>query len=539
MKIVALGNKLDPFLRSLGVEAYFANERDIKTIMEEGDVGLIIVDELSCGVDVIEKIRAFDKSIKVLLLSKEHRLDTALKAMRYGVTDYLTYDNKDEIKRYLEEITPIEQKEFPGLGELIGASQIMRELFKKILECAETDSTVFIQGESGTGKELVARTIHKYSKRNTHQFVAINCSAIPQTLLESELFGYVKGAFSGALKDKEGLFRTAHGGTILLDEVLDMPTELQVKLLRALQEKEIRPVGSTKTYKIDVRVMAATNRNLERALLTGKLREDFFYRLYVIPITVPPLRERKEDIPLLAEYFIHQLNQRKYDRKKIGIKDEAMEILMRYNYPGNVRELQNIIERAFALGKGDYIEVNDLPKEIIEKAGYTPMPKEREKFVFEKKAPLKEKEEIPLTPREEKILKAAQKLKKFQLHHIKELLPDISEKTIRNTLRSLTQKSILQHTGSTKNSTYILIYPKYMPKISESIPENLNYRQRKMVVFLRENRVGKMEDFRKLFPDTTPRTLLNDLIKLCEMGFLERHGEKKGTYYILKRELPE
>lgn len=292
-----------------------------------------------------------------------------LRGNRYGVgVKFLSLDeeSQDALVRSLYEIDQIQRGMHPDA--LIGESPKMRELYELINNAAKSESTVMIQGESGTGKELVARAIHYSSPRSGYPFIPVNCGSIVETLLESELFGHKKGSFTGAVADHRGIFKSAEGGTVFLDEVVEIKPALQVKLLRSLQEREIRPVGSSKKEKIDVRIVAATNRNIERAVLDGTLREDFFYRLYVIPITVPPLRERKEDIPLLVDHFIRILSHRA-KRQVAGITPQALELFLAYNWPGNVRELENTIERVIALGKGELIGVEDIPRQITKAKG--------------------------------------------------------------------------------------------------------------------------------------------------------------------------
>jgi len=250
------------------------------------------------------------------------------------------------------------------LGDIISKNHIIRDIFNILPNIAESDSTVLIQGASGTGKELFAKAIHNMSRRSSRPFVKVNCGALPDTLLESELFGYVKGAFTDAKRDKPGRFAVANGGTIFLDEVGDMSPALQVKLLRVLQEKEYEPLGSTTPRKTDVRIIAATNKDLSRLVNEGKFREDLFYRLNVVKIELPPLKERREDIPLLIDAFIQKFNA-KMGRQIAGLTEEALRLLMRYDYPGNVRELENIIEHAFVLCRGSRIDLDCLPKELV------------------------------------------------------------------------------------------------------------------------------------------------------------------------------
>jgi len=245
-------------------------------------------------------------------------------------------------------------------SQIIGQSQQMQDVFTLVEKVADSDSTILITGESGTGKELIAKAIHSLSSRKHESFIAINCGAIPSELLESELFGHVRGAFTGAISTRAGRFELADGGTIFLDEIGDLAPQLQVKLLRVLQERSFEPVGSTKSIHVDVRVIAATNKNLEELARSGQFREDLFYRLNVIPISVPPLRDRKQDIPHLLTHFIEQMNIRK-KRHITGISPHALNHLIHYPWPGNIRELENLVERLIILKGSGTIEVEDLP----------------------------------------------------------------------------------------------------------------------------------------------------------------------------------
>ncbi|MCX5801767.1 MAG: sigma 54-interacting transcriptional regulator [Candidatus Eisenbacteria bacterium] len=252
------------------------------------------------------------------------------------------------------------------LQGILGRSSKMRRLLKLITKIASTDSSVLIAGESGTGKELVARAIHYESARASLPFLPVNCAAIPETLFESELFGYVRGAFTGATGTKKGLFEQADGGTLFLDEIAEMPPGIQVKLLRALQEKEVRRIGDTAALRIDVRLIAATNRDVRKALQAGQLREDLYYRLNVFQIELPPLRERRDDVPLLARYFLERYSRR-LGKKITGFSREAQLFLLRHDYPGNVRELENAVERAVALAEGDLVTEKELPSEMTQR----------------------------------------------------------------------------------------------------------------------------------------------------------------------------
>lgn len=318
------------------------------------------------GIGLLTGIRKADPHLPVIMVTAYASMDSTIQAMRLGADDYITKPFRiDEIRLVVEKALakarrPTDQTSRSAAMEeaqpagLIGRSPKMVELYKLITRIVELDSTVLITGESGTGKELVARTIHCASPRADRLFLAINCGAIPEQLLESELFGHVKGSFTGAVSHKAGLFEVANRGTVLLDEIGEMSPALQVKLLRFLQGRTFRRVGGTEDLEVDVRLIAATNKDLVKAMAGGAFREDLFYRLNVIPIHLPPLRERTEDIPLLANRLLAQcvLRQR---RGPASISPEAMEILVRYRWPGNVRELENVIERAVALETTDQL----------------------------------------------------------------------------------------------------------------------------------------------------------------------------------------
>lgn len=265
-------------------------------------------------------------------------------------------------------------REQHGIEDIIGQSERMLEVFELIEKVADSDSTILVNGETGTGKGLVARAIHQSSYRKNKPFVSINCGAIPENLLESELFGHVRGAFTGAISSKPGKFELANGGTVFLDEIGDMSPELQVKVLRVLEEKEFDRIGGSKTIKVDVRIITATHRDLETEVEKGSFREDLFYRLNVIPITIPALREREPDIPILISCFLEQFNQEK--KKQVeGISDDALESMLKYPWPGNVRELKNMMERLVVLkGEGEIL-VRDLPEKLRKTNGQESMPK--------------------------------------------------------------------------------------------------------------------------------------------------------------------
>ena len=330
------------------------------------------------GIGLLAGIRERHPDLPVILITAYASSDSTIQAMRLGADDYITKPFRiDEIRLVVEKALarhrtrqkgPASQPsalEAPKLEGIIGRSPKMIELYKLISRIGGLDSTVLITGESGTGKELVARTIHCTSPRTDRPFLAINCGAIPDQLLESELFGHVKGAFTGAVSHKAGLFEVANHGTVLLDEIAEMSPGLQVKLLRFLQWRSFRRVGGTEDLEVDVRLIAATNKDLDKAIEDGAFRKDLFYRLNVIPIHVSPLRERKEDIPLLANSLLAQFVLRQ-QRGPASISQEAMEILVRYQWPGNVRELENVVERAVALETTDQLTPMSLPLQIRE-----------------------------------------------------------------------------------------------------------------------------------------------------------------------------
>jgi len=326
------------------------------------------------GIQVLSGLKAIDPDIPVIIMTAYASQKTAIDAVNKGAFHYLIKHAKnDEIKmvvrnamemRRARQETPAQRQTYKRDNDakmIIGKGAAMQKVFELVEKVAPTDSTILINGESGTGKELIARAIHYRSTRAGGAFVTINCGALPESLLESELFGHVKGSFTGAIRDKEGLFKVATGGTFLLDEIGETSPAIQVKLLRVLQEKEIIPVGGTSPIKIDVRVIAATNRDLEDEVARGNFRADLYYRLNVIPVTLPPLRERREDIPLLVYHFLRKC---KPDVKDVtqSITREAMQVLVDYDWPGNVRELENIMERSVILQSNEVLQGSDLPE---------------------------------------------------------------------------------------------------------------------------------------------------------------------------------
>lgn len=335
----------------------------------------LIMPEIS-GLDLLKAIKKSGALTEVIIVTGYGTIESAIESLKLGGYDYVQKPiNFERLKILIERIIEKRRLEIENVlikrrlkdrfsfDQLVGKSPKMQQIYEIVDRISSSSPTVLIQGESGTGKELVANVIHQNSIRRNRPFIPVNCGAIAEGLLESELFGHVKGAFTGAVKDNIGLFKAAHGGTIFLDEIAEVQPSLQVKLLRALQERKIRPVGGTKESDIDVRVIAATNRNLEEAIRNKSFRKDLFYRLDVISINMPPLREIKDDIPNLVNHFIKKFSKDGH-RQVSRVAPEVMDLLMRYDWPGNVRQLENIIERAFALGEGDTILAGDLPSDI-------------------------------------------------------------------------------------------------------------------------------------------------------------------------------
>ncbi|NOX36746.1 MAG: sigma-54-dependent Fis family transcriptional regulator [Calditrichaeota bacterium] len=325
------------------------------------------------GIDVLKKIREKNDQVIVIIITAYGSLDSAIKACQLGADDYLTKPFSQEQLRFVigkaQRLRELQQENIQlkeelidqhGFNNLISRSPKMEAVLKMAVRVAASDATVLILGESGTGKELLARAIHYNSPRRDKPLITVNCPSIPDNLLESELFGHVKGAFTGAIKDRKGKFEMANGGTIFLDEIGDLKFDLQAKLLRVLQEQEFEPVGSSEKIHVDVRIIAATNKDLEQLVREGRFREDLYYRLSVFPITIPPLRERKEEIPVLFEHFLKKHGQGQTFR----VEPEVLDTLMRYHWPGNVRELENVAERAVILAQDNRITMDCLPPSL-------------------------------------------------------------------------------------------------------------------------------------------------------------------------------
>jgi two-component system response regulator PilR (NtrC family) len=362
------------------VKSFSRGEAAIKHF-KDNQVDLVISDirmQGMDGVELLKELKAIDEEVPVLMITAYASVDTAIDAMKSGAYDYFTKPfNNEEIKihikralerrRLMQENIVLKQdiKSKQGFFGLIGSSKKMEELYRLVMSVAPTKTNIFITGKSGTGKELFARAIHQESPRNEKPFVALNCGAIPENLIESELFGHQKGAFTGAVCNKDGMVEMADGGTLFLDEITELPLQLQATLLRFIQERVFRRVGGTKDLSVDVRLVAASNRDLEQEVKDGRFREDLFYRLNVIRIELPTLKERAEDIPLLARHFLGKYSA-ELDKDIKRFSEEAIAFLLDYDYSGNVRELENIIERAVALELTDSITAASLPAYITD-----------------------------------------------------------------------------------------------------------------------------------------------------------------------------
>ena len=346
-------------------------------VLRTHEVDVVMLDQRmpgEPGIDVLNRIKAVDQSVVVVIATAVREVRTAVEALKRGAYDYITkpFDVEDiELlvrraldKRALErEVLYLRSRIPQGFDAMIGRHAEMVKIYQLIAQIAPTSATVLVTGESRTGKELIARAVHSQGPRSGQPFVAVNVAALPETLVESELFGHEKGAFTGAIAKKPGKFELAHGGTLFLDEIGALRLDLQAKLLRALQQREIERLGGSRSVPVDVRVIAATNINLRQAVRDRAFREDLYYRLNVVPITVPPLRDRRDDIPLLVEHFIRKY-AREFNRDVRGVSAGALEILMRYDWPGNVREMENIVQRSVVLAGGPVLQLRDLPLDL-------------------------------------------------------------------------------------------------------------------------------------------------------------------------------
>ncbi len=375
---VAIKKALSKFLSSLGYDVESASDGAEAIEMAKNKIYDLVISDLKMpnmsGIELIKALKQIHPQMVALIMTGFGTIESAIEAIKAGAFHYITKPFElDDVAMLVEKALKYSKLENQNamlqrqvkmqyqFDKVIGCSEKLKEVFQVVQKVAETDSTVLIHGESGTGKELIARAIHYNSKRSNQPLVPVNCGAIPENLLETELFGYVKGAFTGAVKSKVGKFEHAHGGTIFLDEIGDMSLKLQVKILRVLQERRFEPVGSTQTIDVDTRVIAATHYDLEELVAEGKFREDLYYRLNVIPVQVPALRDRVSDIPLLVNYFL-QMYSRANNVKPPVLSEEAKSIFMNYKWPGNVRELENTIERLTVLKPGKEIVASDLPE---------------------------------------------------------------------------------------------------------------------------------------------------------------------------------
>ena len=361
-------------------------------LLEEQPAHMVLSDMVMpnmSGLEFLEKVKKLLPRSEVALMTGHGSIETAVQAMKLGAYDYITkpFSPLEELRLFLrrmaEKVRLVEENEFlrqrmdseTAVHGIVGSSAKIQEVLRMVSRLKDTRTPVLIFGESGTGKELVARAMHYRGAFSARPFVAVDCGSLVPTLIESELFGYERGAFTGALKSKQGLFQSANGGTVFLDEIGELPLELQAKLLRVLQEKEVRPVGSNQRVKVDVRIMAATNRDLEAAYKIGAFRKDLYFRLNVVTVHVPGLRERRSDIPMLVQWFL----ERYAPGTDLRVSNAAMKALIQYDWPGNVRELENCVERAVALGDGQVIDLGDLPSSIADAsassgAGTLPVP---------------------------------------------------------------------------------------------------------------------------------------------------------------------
>jgi len=381
---IEMCNLLTEFLREEGFKVFATGDSlEASNLINHEEFDLIITDlkmKGLKGLDLLENVQRVSPLTPVIIITAFGSIESAIKAMKMGAYDYITKPfQMDELLLTLRKALETRQlkKEVIRLKrevesryqfhQIIGKSPPMQKIYDLIERISNTSSNVLITGESGTGKELVAKAIHYNGVRKEGPFIAVNCAAIPETLLESELFGYKRGAFTDAKSDKRGLLFEAHEGTLFLDEITEMPLSLQAKLLRVIESREFRPLGDTSAYSVDVRIISTSNRDIESLIQQGKFREDLYYRLKVIDIEMPPLRERKEDIPLLIKAFIERFNT-ELKKNVSGVSEEAMKILLNYSWPGNVRELENIIQRAITLSREETILPEDLPNSLIQRA---------------------------------------------------------------------------------------------------------------------------------------------------------------------------
>ena len=367
------------YLKDIGysVETTVSGARSVEMVHEE-NYDLVILDLKlpdRSGLEVLKELKEANSGISVMMMTGYGKVETAVEAMKLGADDYLlkpfkSFDVLDMSIKRIKEYRDLKaecrflKEQLNVIDNIVGKSKSMADIFQLIKKVAPLTSTVLIEGESGTGKELIARAIHQNSLRSQQRFVAINCGAIPLNLLESELFGYERGAFTGAVHEKRGLFEAANNGTIFLDEISEMDQSLQVKLLRVIQEKRFQRIGGTEEKATDVRIVTSTNRNLNEEVLNGRFRKDLYYRINVIKIHIPPLRDRPEDIPLLSHFFLQKYSK-EFNKSHKGISPKVMSTILHYRWDGNVRELENVIEHAVAMAESDEISISDLPEYLV------------------------------------------------------------------------------------------------------------------------------------------------------------------------------
>ena len=364
-----IGFLLGAFFKREGYEPFYVSTgQEALKIFDKQPFDLVLLDIKMPDIDGIELLKEFKRkrsNINVIMITAYPSIETAVEAMREEAFDYINKPfNLEELKQLVEralarEKTIFKTKDF-HYGKIVARSPAMLRILETLPKVASTKANVLIIGESGVGKEIIAHAIHSLSPRSDKPFVTVNCAGIPETLLESELFGYKKGAFTGATTDRMGLFQSAHKGTLFLDEIGDLSLPLQIRLLRVVEEKRFKPLGSNKEIEVDIRLISATNQDLEQKVTAGQFREDLYYRLNVIPIRIPPLRERKEDIPVLVDYFLKKYSK-ELGKETPKISSSALSFLMEYSFPGNVRELEHIIERCVALETGNII----LPESLV------------------------------------------------------------------------------------------------------------------------------------------------------------------------------